>query len=74
MTLIPDPKESEVESYLKKVLRSSQSSTSSIDQVNGSAADSRSNSDVSGFTLLARYEDKIIGVPRIFSRSWCQSS
>nr|XP_054761945.1 cytoskeleton-associated protein 5-like isoform X1 [Lytechinus pictus] len=42
LTLIPDTKDSEVESYLKKVLRSSSSSVSSStsnDHINGSAPD-----------------------------------
>ncbi|XP_030845166.1 cytoskeleton-associated protein 5-A isoform X3 [Strongylocentrotus purpuratus] len=40
LTLIPDTKDSEVESYLKKVLRSgSVSSSSSNDHINGSAPD-----------------------------------
>ncbi|XP_071485290.1 cytoskeleton-associated protein 5-like [Diadema antillarum] len=50
LTLISDPKDSEVESYLKKVLRSSSTSStgssSSNDHINGSAADAvRSHSD-----------------------------
>ncbi|PIK41383.1 putative cytoskeleton-associated protein 5 [Apostichopus japonicus] len=43
LTEIPDPQESELEGYLKKVLKSSQRTSNSTEQLNGSSSDSEKN-------------------------------